>query len=162
MQTSSVSLGTLTNQTGILRAGPVVTRGGKVISARAALAIRDLATTDGPWLYGIMAGDLTLTELEAYLELQGPLTPADRAGGEITTRGKYIRTLGIMGIDRGPSVFAGAFLDNRSLTGLLFAESGDGAQGGWDWWLYNLGVDMTTGATLTIVSQLFCHFNPSG
>ncbi len=161
MQSITTSLGTLATLTGFLRAGPVCTRGGKAISVRAALSIFSLAAGDGPFAFGIMAGDLTLSELEAYLELSGPLTPTDRAAVEVQTRGRYIRQLGVL-VPAGNGTVAGAYLDNRTLSGLRYAEAGEGAQGGWDWWLYNLGLALTGDPSWTVQSSVFCRFNPSG
>ncbi len=107
-----------------------------------------------------MAGDLTVSELEAYLELNGPLTPTDRAAVEVQSRGRYIRQLGIL-VPSGNGTVAGAYMDNVPLAGLRFAEAGEGAQGGWDWWLYNLGPTMSAGEWLA-QTAVFCEFNPSG
>lgn len=161
LQTATQALGVLAISTGILRPGPVLTRGSKAISVRAALSLAPLTAGDGPFAFGIMAGDLTLSELEAYLELSGPLTPSDRPSVEIQTRGKYIRQCSML-IPTGNGTVAGAYLDNRSLSGLRYAEAGEAGQGGWDWWLYNLGIETTTGAIWTVQSSVFCRFNPSG
>ncbi len=151
-------LGTLDNQTAILSDSPLVmTRGGKLLSVRAAIAVRDLTAGDGPWLYGILAKSITLTLLTAYLENQGPVTPSDQAKVEVASRGSKIRTLGVL-VPSGNGTVAGAYLDNHSLSGLRFTEEATG----WQWWLYNVGKQMTTGANWSVIAQSFVQFNPSG
>ncbi len=160
MQTLATALGTLNNSTGILIAGPALTRGGRALSVVGSQSISILTPGDGPFEFGIMAGDLTLTELEAYLELGGPLTPSDRAAVEVASRGRYLRRLGIL-VPQGNGTVACTWMPNTSLSGLRFSEAGE-AQGGWDWWLYNQGRDLTTGSSWQVSAGVFCEFNPSG
>jgi len=158
-QVDSVALSTLALNTGIIRAGPVVTRGGKCLSARAAMSIFGLTAGDGPWLFGIFNTDLTLAELEQYLELNGPLTPNDLTNKEIASRGKFIRTLGLI-TPHADGKTASAYVNNQSLSGLKYSESGEGA--GWSWFIYNRGLAMQTGATWAIWASVFVQWNKSG
>ncbi len=158
-QVDSVALSTLALNTGVIRAGPVVTRGGKCLSARAAMTIFGLTAGDGPWLFGVMNTDFNLAELETYLELNGPVSPNDKTAQEIASRGKFIRTLGLI-TPHASGLTASAYVDNQSLAGLKYSESGEAA--GWTWWLYNRGPAMQTGATWALWSSVFVQWNKSG
>ncbi len=157
--TASAALGTLALTTAQIIAGPVMTRGGTAMSVRGSISIHGLTAGDGPWQFGIMNTDITGTLLEEFLELGGPLTPNDTSGVERQSRGKKIRTLGVIA-PVGNGTVAVLYLDNESLKGLRFSESGESA--GWTYYLYNLGQAMTTGATWLNAVQFFVKFNPSG
>ncbi len=148
---------TLGALTGILEGGPVMTRGGKLLSVRGSVAIRTLTSGDGPFMVGVAEKGLSLAQLEAYLELNGPVTPDEVANREIASRGSLIRTLGVLN-HAGPGTYQSIFFDNVSLKGLKFSEENTG----WNVWLYNLGQAMTTGATMVNALQYFVEFNPSG
>ncbi len=139
-----------------------MTRGGRALSVSAGQSIKEVTPGDGPWVYGIMSGGLTLSQLTAYLEQNGPVSPAVVAEAEITSRGRNIRRLGmIVPTGDGTTATSQTYLQNHSLSGLRFAENSE-VQGGWDWWLYNVGQDMTTAAVWTQTSAVFVEFNPSG
>ncbi len=148
---------TLAAQTAILIAGPTMTRGGRLLSARGSFGIAQLTAGDGPFLVGLMDKDLSLTELEEFLELNGPVSPSDRTSMEKSGRGALIRTLGHI-VPTGNGTVASIYLDNKSLSGLKFSEE----SAGWSYWLYNLGEALTTGAIWRQALQLFVEFNPSG
>ncbi len=160
LQTASQNLTTLALDTAILAAGPACTRGGAIVSVRGSMSVRALTAGDGPWLVGIATGDLSLAEIEAYLELNGPLSPTLRAESEIASRGRYLRTLGLMR-PFGDGSTAGIFFDNKSISGLKFPESGESTVS-WNLWLYNLDIAMTTGAQWKSLLQWFVRWNPSG
>ncbi len=155
------TLGTLVASTGILIAGPTVTRGGTMLSVRGAMSVHDVTPGDGPWLFGVMSSDLTLAQLEAYLEQGGPVSPADQSAREISSRGKRIRMLGLA-VPMGDGSVAGEYMKNEKLSGLRFSESGEVTGAGWTWWLYNRGKTMTTGSTWRLTTSSFCRWNPSG
>lgn len=113
--------------------------------------------------WGIMNGDFTLAELEAFLELDGPLSPALIAESEIASRGRIIRTLGAANPSPG-SAKATVDMMNVSLKGLAFSESGEGGDPGWDWWIYNTSSAnaFTTGSEFALQARHFIEWNPSG
>ncbi len=158
---ASEALLTLATLTAILKAGPVVQRGGSCLSVRGSMTIHSVTPGDGPWLCGYMNSDLSLAELEAFLELGGPLTPADITAVEVASRGKMIRTLGVM-VPAGNGSSAVLQLDNRTLSGLRFSETGEATGAGWSYWMYNLGPAMATGAVWVQATQTFTRFNKSG
>ncbi len=153
----SEALLTLATTTVLQKAGPVMTRGGKLLSVRGSYSIHTLSAGNGPFLYGIADKSLSGAQLKAYLELDGPVTPDVVASREIASRGNMIRTLGTL-VPQGDGTVCGAYLDNRSLKGLKFSEE----SAGWNLWVYNLGAALTTGAIWISALQFFAEFNPSG
>ncbi len=151
-------LATLNNQTAILADSPLtIVRGGKMLSVRGAIAIRNITAGDGPWLWGVCDAAINLSLLTGFLENAGPASPADQAKVEIASRGSKIRTIGHL-VPVGNGTVASQYLDNHSLGGLRFTEEA----AGWRWWLYNIGQQMTTGANWSVITQSFVQFNPSG
>ncbi len=159
MEGQSSTMGTLAALTALALSGPTVLRGGKLLSVRGSIRVFSATPGDGPWMTGVMNADLTAAELLAYLVLAGPLRPDDVTVREVASRGKFVRTLGVLQ-PQGDGSSASIYLDDRSLKGLKFSESGEGA--GWDWWIVNLGAAMTTGASWGPVTQTFVQWNPSG
>ncbi len=153
----TVTLGTLNVNTGILQAGPTMTRGGRMLSMRQSSSIHLLTAGDGPFLYGICSKSLTLALLEAYLELGGPPTPSAQADVETSSRGALVRTLGVI-VPSGDGTQGADFVRDKSLSGLRFTEEA----AGWNHWLYNIGQQLTTGATWKVQNQSYVEFNPSG
>ncbi len=157
MDKSSITLGTLAQSTSILSAGPAMKRGGRLLSTSSRGGINGLTAGDGPLIWGLMNSDLSQSELEAYLELEGPTSPSDVTATETASRGKRIRILGSLGqnheiIDLEP---------NHSLSGLQFSEE-DETTTGWTTFIYNLGPALTTGAEFDVLHELFVRWNPSG
>ncbi len=159
MESTSSALLTLAAATVQALSGPTVTRGGRLLSVRGAIRVFAVTPGDGPWLCGIMNADLSAAEVQSYLTLGGPTRPDDVTVQEVASRGKYVRTLGLL-LPTGSGSQAGMNLDNAPLRGLHFSESGEGA--GWDWWIMNLGAAMATGASWGPVTQSFVEWNPSG
>ncbi len=157
LEQSTTALSTLGALTGIIAEGPTMTRGGKLLSVRGLTNIRSLTAGDGPFLFGIADKGISLVQLEEYLEQDGPVSPDVVASREVASRGSMIRTLGVL-IGVGAGTVAALYLDNVSLKGLKFGEE----NAGWNKWLYNCGVAMSTGATWVNTLQHFVEFNPSG
>ncbi len=153
---SSITLGTLAKNTAILSAAPTVTRGGQILSMSIGGGINGFTAGNGPLLYGIMSSDLSLTELEAYLELEGPLSPSDITSSEVASRGKVIRILATFTTHRD-----WINIHNQSMSGLKFSEAGE-ATGAWTSWIYNLGTALDTGGILELLERAFVEWNPSG
>ncbi len=149
-ESTTVALSTLTNATGILLAGPVMTEPGRMISSTIAAAIRDLTAGDGPFLWGVASKNLSLSELEAYLENAGPVRGDDNTKVEISSRGRLTRVLGVLA-PSGSGTQAIDFLRNFPLKGLSWSEE----SAGWQWWVYNLGNTLTAGAFFHVVAQNF-------
>ncbi len=155
MQSNTVSVGTLAARTALLLAGPTLTDACRLLSTRGAASIHTVTPTDGPVLFGYMSSDLTSAELEEYLELGGPTSMADIIGQERASRGKHIRTVGIL-VPSGDGSTMALYMDNHSLSGLKCPEE----SGGYTRWIYNLGNAFSTGATLLVADQLFVEWSP--
>ncbi len=136
-----------------------MTRGGRLLSVRGSHGISGLTAGDGPWTFGLSC-NLTLAQLEAYLENGGPTSPSETDKVEIATRGARCRQLGVLS-PTGNGTTAVVYMDNVPLKGLRFSESGED-DSGWDWWLFNLGPAMQTAATWNVQYAMFVEFNPSG
>ncbi len=153
MQSNTVACGTLAARTALLVAGPTMTHGTRLLSVRGSASIHTLTPTDGPWLFGYMSSDLSPSELEEYLELGGPLSKSDIVGQERASRGRNIRTVGII-VPTGDGSQASLYMNNHGLGGLSCPED----SGGWTRWIYNLGNAMSTGATLLVADQMFVEW----
>ncbi len=156
-EVKSAALGTLAVGTGILAAGPTMTRGGRLNSIRGGFSIHGLTPGDGPHVLYLTAKSLDLAQIQAYLDIEGPVTPDSVASSELASRGSQIRFLGLL-VPRGAGSVASLELMNKSLSGLKFTEEA----AGWQYCLVNIGKAMTTGATWVTHAQLFVEFNPSG
>ncbi len=159
----SQAIGTLAARTGLVVPSPQVTRGGKLLSSSIHGGILGGTLGNPPLIWGVAASDLTLAELEAFLELDGPLSPTLIAESEVASRGKFIRSIGTMDPSPG-SGMAMVALDNQSMKGLRFPEVGEGSAGGWDWWFYNPSstTAFDTGARVELQIRNFVEWNPSG
>ncbi len=153
LQQATLALATLAASTGLLVGALVTTHDLRLLSMRLFAGIGDLTAGDGPWAFGVMPADLTLAELEEYLENNGPLTPTDTVGVERASRGKLIRTLGVI-VPRGDGTTASLELNNVSLAGLKVGEDAGGITA----WVYNLGRAMSTGASLRMLAQYFIEW----
>ncbi len=132
----------------------VLTHGTTLLSVRADLGIAGLTAGDGPFAVYLCSADLTLAELNEYLITNGPLTPSDITVGETASRGKYVRALGIIS-PSGDGQQAGLHIDNTALSGLRIPEDA----GGYEFYLYNLGKSLTTGATCFIAASVFLRWD---
>ncbi len=128
-----------------------------MISAQIAATVTILTPGDGPFLFGIANKSLSLAELEEYLELDGPIEPTQVPQTERATRGKLIRTIGLI-VPTGDGSVAYLYADNRSLSGLRWNEE----SAGWNYWVYNRGQALTTGAILRVWTSLFVRWRKSG
>ena len=128
-----------------------------MISTQLAATVTVLTAGDGPFLFGIANKSLSLAEIEEYLELDGPVEPSEVPSAERATRGKLLRVLGLIA-PTGDGTVAHLFIDNRSLSGLRWNEE----SAGWNYFVYNRGQQLTTGAILRIWASLFVRWNKSG
>ena len=148
---SMSTLGALANFRDVVAA---LTHGARVISLRGSLSIHGVTAGDGPWLVGIANADLSATEILEYLNLDGPLTPSDIEGAERASRGRFIRTLGIV-TPRGDGTTGGMYIPDKSMAGLRIPED----SGGISLWGLNLGQSMTTGATMVFAGQFYLEWD---
>ncbi len=159
----SFTIATLAARTGMIVNGPAVTRGGRMLSSSIQGGFHGGTAGNPPLMWGVMNGEFTLAELEAFLELNGPNSPVLKAENEVASRGAFIRTLGVVSPDPG-SAKGIVDLMNIPLKGLKFSESGEGGDPGWDWWVYNVSAAKAfdTGGFFEIQCRNFVEWNPSG
>ncbi len=111
-----------------------------------------LTTGEGTGLlFGLADGDLTLAEIEAAIETNAPVGPNDTIGAEVAQR---------------PVWFMGA-VDRETGTEAIFENENGGHMlvikprwtfartKSWNFFVYNLGAAITTGATVSIRDKLF-------
>ncbi len=134
-----------------------MTRGGTLLSSRGFSAISDLTAGDGPFALYLADKRLSLAQFEAYLEANGPVSPDELANAELASRGKYVRTIGMLR-PFGSGTTAGLHWPDMSHKGLAFSEE----NAGWQHILYNMGKALTTGSTWFLKSTQFVRWNPSG
>ncbi len=147
----SVALGALGRDT-VLKTAPLLTLtdGGTLIKSRTYQFIRDIDVNDGPFLVGVAGADLDVNEIAGYYILDGPQGLTHKAANEIVPRGRHIRTLGYLNPSEiaAGGVIAGAF---DILTKLGFHED----EGGYDYFIMNLGNDLVTGSTWEVTHEDF-------
>ena len=156
---ASGALLTLALNTGTGFSTHTSTRGGSLISTTVQAAVTSLTPGDGPFALYIKSNDLSSAEFEAYLELNGPVSPDDTTADEVSTRGRKARYIGLI-VPFGNGGVAALDVKNMAMSGLRFTESGEG--GGLNYFLYNLGRDLTTGSSFNLTAQDFVRWNRSG
>ncbi len=153
---ATLSLGTLASNALVLVAGPVMTRGGKMLSLRGSVTIHTITVGNGPFEAFLVSNSISAAQLLAYLQADGPVSPNDTANVELATRGRNIRPLGLL-LPVGSGQSAGLYTRNVSMAGLAFSEGADEG-GGWSWAILNHGPILTTGATAKFLHQVFVQF----
>lgn len=153
----SLALLTLASNTGLVNAGPTMTRGGRMLSLKMQVAWHSITPTDSPIALWLVNADLSLAEFEAYLETSGPVFPDDTTPAEIATRGKKVRYLGIL-VPQGDGSVAGFDIVDRKMSGFQWSEEA----AGWQLVAYNLGTALSTGSVLRVLQQTFVEWTPGG
>ncbi len=147
------ALGALANQSAILIGTNIDTlERYRMIKLELFATVTELTTGEGTGLLiGIADGDFTLADIEASIELSGPLGPNDKDLADRADR--YTKWLGA--IDRETGV-----------TGIFENEHGGHEMAktirwtfartkSWNYFVYNLGPTITTGATVQIRAKSF-------
>ncbi len=158
----AITLASLGSAAVVAAPGSTMTRGGTLISTTLAVSFIGPVSGEAPVLYGIARKDLTAAEVEEYLEIGGPVTPSDIVGMERASRGRSVKTLGVIGPGRQVSEVAeipSEFLQNVRIA-MRFSEE----EAGWDYWALNLSTSAFSAGSqsLRFVAQHFVRFNPSG
>ncbi len=155
-QITTTALAGLTAATGIIASGPAMTRGGTIISGTITATIFSVTAGDGPILLILADKDLSLSEVEEQIELNGPVSPSDIVGNETSSRGRNIRRVGLINM-QGDGTLGGLFLKNERIR-LSFNEEA----AGWNWIMYNHGKTMQAGSSVRITADLFVKWKESG
>ncbi len=135
------TLGTLANNTGIINVPTASLQNYKAVSIHTGIGLKDLTVDDGPLLFGIQDGELTLVELEQYLE---DIPSDERNAPENERVQRPVQVLGTIGFrmetqNLRERVILPTFREGRGFT----------------FWIYNFGVAMTTGAVVVLKGRFF-------
>lgn len=153
---NSQALGALATRDLVLNDAQIATQlvGGTYISSKTIWMIKDPDAADGPYLCGVATGALTATQIEDYLEMDGPTGPTHSGVTEISERGRHIRILGILNAPafQNNGVFISMF---DQVVKMGWAEQ----DGGWNYWLYNLGDSILTGSTWEVHEVTFVKYD---
>ncbi len=108
---------------------------------------------NGLLLY-LTQGDLSVGEVEANIELNGPLRMGDREPMEVSER--WVRLLGAINVAASATEIMFRNENNGPILKInprwTFRRGRTGTEGGWNWVVYNDGVSITTGSTCRILA----------
>ncbi len=139
---TSFTMATLAAGAGLINAVQSINQNFKAMSIHAVWGINPLADVDGPFLFGLADGELSLAEIEEYLEGQ----PLDaRKAPEVEQVARPVQVIGGLGIDVRTTYLSGTRV--RLPT---FREDK-----GFTWWIYNTGITMTTGSFAKMRGRFF-------
>ncbi len=127
----------------------------RILKSIVIAVITGLTTGEGNGLLLYLTqGDLSVGEVEANIEQNGPLRMGDRNLEEIAER--WVRLIGTVD---GAAVPTERMFHNEKDGSILevlprwtFRRGRTGTEGGWNWVVYNNGVSITTGATCRILA----------
>lgn len=142
VERTSITIGTLAASTGILGAARVLLQDFVAVSLKGVAAAEAAAIDDGPLMWGICQGNLTLTQLEEAIEADRVIQ-SDVAGEERSKRPYQI--LGVM----GPSKET----DWHEMTRIRLPTFQEDV--GFNTFVYNAGDARTTGSLVKIFLQVF-------
>ncbi len=150
----SASLGALGGDTAIVIGNLVFQEDFRCLKRRFSCHVGNLTAGEGGGLLlGVANGELSPTEIKEAIEIDGPLDRNDRDGVE-----KSERMVHIVGVSRplGPDA---VFLQFEGPDGGIlmidkFRWTYNNPEG-WDWFIYNAGVVLTSGAVAKLVLQNF-------
>ncbi len=138
---NGITLLTLAMDTGIIAAASDQLQNYKAVSIRGSWALNGLTLGDGPLLFGIADGELTLIEISQYLQD----IPTDRRNAPENERvQRAVQVLGTLGFRMETQwvrerIILPTFRENRGFT----------------FWCLNVGQTMTTGAVILINGRMF-------
>ncbi len=147
------TLGTLGADTALLLSDLILTEDFRLMKSELFAIISGLSVGEGAGLLiGIANGELTVAEIKAAIEADGPLDRNDRAREELAMR--FVK------------LFAQFVPNSQGTSGHFEGEGGSpmivvkprwtfSNPEGWNYFVYNAGPALTTGSSLTIVSSNF-------
>jgi len=158
-ENSSQAVGTLAAQTALLLGSALaITEDFRMLKAEVMADVISVTSLElqNLWL-GLADGVLTLAEIEAAIENQGPLNRHDPTESAISMRPVWIYGV----TQQGPAgVTEKGFTDAMTNARLIVAKPRwtFGQTTGWQWFLYNNGTAPTSGATVRIKTKVFGLF----
>lgn len=149
-QSISSTLGTLDSDTALfITAKPALLERFRMLKSEVMVLIEGLTTGDGGGLSLWLAdGDLSVTEVEEAIEGNGPLGPNDTVIAAISDR--FVMWVGAT-VNRGSNVEQGMIgRDSGSPLCVVKPRWTFGRTKSWNFVVYNLGAQLTTGSTLNL------------
>ncbi len=152
---TAITLGALGAQDAVIAGGPAITDSFRIIKSEVEMVITGLTDNEGGGIYlGLANGALSAAQIEVAMETVGPLSRSDRVNTEQAER--YTKLLGgVDGIVEGPATVLrlinkqGGHIVEETIRWTFTNTAG------WNWFLYNLGSAMTTGATAQVLAKHF-------
>ncbi len=153
---TSIALGALANKAGII----VTTKLGiaedfRMLKTEVTGDVSGLTAGQGNNLVLVLAdGDLTLPEIEAQLDLAGPINPSDTPTEEVAMR--YCNEVAVSVILSGSDTVV-VFYDKETGGPFIVAKPRWSFHkvASWNWIIYNRGASLTTGATARVVEKTY-------
>ncbi len=153
----SFALGGLAGQDLILSDSPILLDADfRILKTELTATLTGITSLEGIGLNLYMSeGELTEAQVEANIELNGPLRMGDKDAEEIASR--WVRRIGAT---NAPTVNETERMFVNEYGGPLisytprwtFRRARTATSGGWNWAVYNNGVTITTGATCRILA----------
>ncbi len=152
----SIAIGALANKAGII----VTTKLGlaedfRMLKTEVTADITGLTTNEGNNLVLVLAdGDLTLPEVEAQLDLAGPINPSSKIDDEVSLR--YCNEVAVA-VQNAENATALMFLDKQTGGPFIVVKPRWSFHkvASWNWIIYNRGASITTGATVRVIEKVF-------
>jgi len=143
------ALGALATKDVVAFAGPTIIEDFRILKSELQVEVNIITSGQAHGLiFGIANGELSAAEIEEAIEVNGPLDRNDRVNDERSLRN--VRTLGVL-TERDPAAVSGMVRNAEDGTLLVSKHRWTYSNPeGWQWWIYNLGNTMTTGALLQL------------
>ncbi len=144
------------NDMGLLAAGPQVTEDFRMLKNELLSFISGLTAGEGLGLWlGIAQGGLTLSEIEGAIESNGPLDDHNMSEEEVVLKPVWvIGRIEKLALSDVEAIFVDAMTGSPLITSKHRWTYGDNASG-WNYFVYNLGVALTSGSTIKLMGRSF-------
>ncbi len=153
---TTITLGALATNTAIIANGPSMVHGGFVTSSEIIAHLASITAGEGNGLMlRIASKRVDAAELEEAIEVNGPVFPKQDPEAHRADRVyRFIGHIGPQGELTPTSTRQTLFRDSYA-TRLAFDED----SGGWLWFCYNLGAQLTTGGTIKVFAAHNVRWN---
>ncbi len=148
----TITLGALADQAATLINAIQLDEDFRILKTQIVATVKGLAAGEGAGLILLLTeGLLTVAQVEAVMELNGPLAPRDTAAMEIASR--WVRTCGVTDHEVSEETNFNNENDGPMLEVMprwTFQRRRTATEGGWNWVVYNNGKLLTTGASVQV------------
>ncbi len=131
----------------------------RILKTELTAVLTGITSLEGAGLILYMAeAELTAAQIEANIELNGPIAPRDTDAMEIASR--WVRRVAVSGNDTVNNTERAMYNDKGGAIITVtprwtFHRRRTATDGGWNWSIYNDGVTLTTGAVCRILATHF-------